>query len=62
MKAAHADLPKRSVEVPEGILEDLDVDILTGGRAADECTGENVIHEFFTHRNLPQFDCTSVEN
>ncbi len=60
MAKLHAGLPKIDLEFPEGALEELDVDIISGGRKTPACEGENIIKERFTGRNTPRFECPSL--
>ncbi len=60
MSRLHKNLPEKDLDYPEGVLKELDVDIISGGRITASCMGENAVKERFTDRNAPQFECPKV--
>jgi hypothetical protein len=35
----------------------VDVDLISGARANQQCLGESVVEEIFTNRNVPSREC-----
>jgi hypothetical protein len=57
MLAAHKGQEVQPLAYPDGILRNIRVDLLSGGRANMRCMGDSVVEEVFTYRNAPLFEC-----
>ncbi len=57
MNAAHRSQDPQDLSYPDGALRRVSVDLITGGRANMRCTGESVVEEVFTYRNVPSHEC-----
>lgn len=57
MMAAHRSQDPRDLAYPDGTLRRVAVDLISGGRANLRCTGESVVEEVFTYRNVPSHEC-----
>ncbi len=57
MNRIHKGIPERDILTPDGALEKINVDLVSGARATEACQGKNVILESFTTRNVPQTEC-----
>lgn len=57
MKRIYKNLPHQDINFPEGSLELLKVDIVSGALSDGTCAEENLVEEYFTKRNTPSFTC-----
>lgn len=57
MKNIHKNQPLHPIAYPDGMLRKLEVDLITGERANNQCLGTNVVEETFTYRNQPAKEC-----
>ena len=57
MKSVHKNQPPHAIIYPEGSLNRVEVDLITGNRANNSCRGNNVVEEVFTNHNMPRVEC-----
>lgn len=57
MGSIHQSLPQKNLVIPDGLLREIEVDLISGGRVNELCRANNLIKEFFTSRNAPTFEC-----
>lgn len=57
MVAAHRNQEPLDLAYPDGVLRQVEVDLISGGRATPTCAGDSVVKETFTYRNVPSHEC-----
>ena len=57
MVAAHRNQEPADLAYPDGVLRQVDVDLISGGRATPTCAGDSIVKETFTYRNVPSHEC-----
>lgn len=57
MQGVHKNQDPKELPYPDGVLRQVDVDLISGGRATPACAGDSVVSETFTYRNVPSHEC-----